>query len=423
MVWLSYCDQGAYTQAFAPVSAFKETSMAKKTTAKNDNTKSDATDRDTELEKALQKIKKAFGEGAVMKMGDRPELKVDVVSTGILSLDLALGVGGLPRGRIVEVYGPESTGKTTIALQTIAELQKSGGKAAYIDAENAMDPKYAAELGVNIDDLLLSQPNSGEQGLEIAEMLIESAAVDIVVIDSVAALVPKAEIEGAIGDSHVGLQARLMSQALRKMAGSINNTNTLVIFINQLREKVGVMFGNPEVTPGGRALKFYASVRIEVKRGQQVKDGKDVVGFASKLKVTKNKVAPPFKSVETTMSFGHGIEHNTDMINLATDKDNDIDVITKSGSWYNYGKERLGQGLVNASHYLDEHPEISKEIQEKIREQVAPKKPEETDKQQDDKEDDQASGDKKTEKTTTTDTEKKADKKDDPASFGVDRLV
>lgn len=397
--------------------------MAKKTTAKNDNTKYDATDRDTELEKALQKIKKAFGEGAVMKMGDRPELKVDVVSTGILSLDLALGVGGLPRGRIVEVYGPESTGKTTIALQTIAELQKSGGKAAYIDAENAMDPKYAAELGVNIDDLLLSQPNSGEQGLEIAEMLIESAAVDIVVIDSVAALVPKAEIEGAIGDSHVGLQARLMSQALRKMAGSINNTNTLVIFINQLREKVGVMFGNPEVTPGGRALKFYASVRIEVKRGQQVKDGKDVVGFASKLKVTKNKVAPPFKSVETTMSFGHGIEHNTDMINLATDKDNDIDVITKSGSWYNYGKERLGQGLVNASHYLDEHPEISKEIEEKIREQVAPKKPEETDEKQDDKKDDQASADKKTEKTTTTDTEKKADKKDDPASFGVDRLV
>ncbi|WP_165846818.1 recombinase RecA [Lacticaseibacillus paracasei] len=397
--------------------------MAKKTTAKNDNAKSDATDRDTELEKALQKIKKAFGEGAVMKMGDRPELKVDVVSTGILSLDLALGVGGLPRGRIVEVYGPESTGKTTIALQTIAELQKSGGKAAYIDAENAMDPKYAAELGVNIDDLLLSQPNSGEQGLEIAEMLIESAAVDIVVIDSVAALVPKAEIEGAIGDSHVGLQARLMSQALRKMAGSINNTNTLVIFINQLREKVGVMFGNPEVTPGGRALKFYASVRIEVKRGQQVKDGKDVVGFASKLKVTKNKVAPPFKSVETTMSFGHGIEHNTDMINLATDKDNDIDVITKSGSWYNYGKERLGQGLVNASHYLHEHPEISKEIEEKIREQVAPKKPEETDEKQDDKKDDQASADKKTEKTTTTDTEKKADKKDDPASFGVDRLV
>ncbi|MGO2743852.1 MAG: recombinase RecA [Lacticaseibacillus paracasei] len=397
--------------------------MAKKTTAKNDNAKSDATDRDTELEKALQKIKKAFGEGAVMKMGDRPELKVDVVSTGILSLDLALGVGGLPRGRIVEVYGPESTGKTTIALQTIAELQKSGGKAAYIDAENAMDPKYAAELGVNIDDLLLSQPNSGEQGLEIAEMLIESAAVDIVVIDSVAALVPKAEIEGAIGDSHVGLQARLMSQELRKMAGSIINTNTLVIFINQLREKVGVMFGNPEVTPGGRALKFYASVRIEVKRGQQVKDGKDVVGFASKLKVTKNKVAPPFKSVETTMSFGHGIEHNTDMINLATDKDNDIDVITKSGSWYNYGKERLGQGLVNASHYLDEHPEISKEIEEKIREQVAPKKPEETDEKQDDKKDDQASADKKTGKTTTTDTEKKADKKDDPASFGVDRLV
>ena len=423
MVWLSYCDQGAYTQTFAPVSEFMDTIMANNTTAKNDNTKSDATDRDTELEKALQKIKKAFGEGAVMKMGDRPELKVDVVSTGILSLDLALGVGGLPRGRIVEVYGPESTGKTTIALQTIAELQKSGGKAAYIDAENAMDPKYAAELGVNIDDLLLSQPNSGEQGLEIAEMLIESAAVDIVVIDSVAALVPKAEIEGAIGDSHVGLQARLMSQALRKMAGSINNTNTLVIFINQLREKVGVMFGNPEVTPGGRALKFYASVRIEVKRGQQVKDGKDVVGFASKLKVTKNKVAPPFKSVETTMSFGHGIEHNTDMINLATDKDNDIDVITKSGSWYNYGKERLGQGLVNASHYLDEHPEISKEIEEKIREQVAPKKPEEADEKQDDKKDDQASADKKTEKTTTTDTEKKAGKKDDPASFGVDRLV
>jgi len=358
-----------------------------------------------------------------MKMGDRPELKVDVVSTGILSLDLALGVGGLPRGRIVEIYGPESTGKTTIALQTIAELQKSGGKAAYIDAENAMDPKYAAELGVNIDDLLLSQPNSGEQGLEIAEMLIESAAVEIVVIDSVAALVPKAEIEGAIGDSHVGLQARLMSQALRKMAGSINNTNTLVIFINQLREKVGVMFGNPEVTPGGRALKFYASVRIEVKKGQQVKDGKDVIGFASKLKVTKNKVAPPFKTVETTMSFGHGIEHNTDMINLVTEKDSKFDVITKSGSWYNYGKERLGQGLVNASHYLDEHPEISKEIEAKIREQAAPKKPEETDDDKKDaKKDVKSTDEAKTEKPAEAD-EKQDDKKDDPSSFGVDRLV
>lgn len=397
--------------------------MAKKTTTKNDNTKSDTTDRETELEKALQKIKKAFGEGAVMKMGDRPELKIDVVSTGILSLDLALGVGGLPRGRIVEIYGPESTGKTTIALQTIAELQKSGGKAAYIDAENAMDPKYAAELGVNIDDLLLSQPNSGEQGLEIAEMLIESAAVDIVVIDSVAALVPKAEIEGAIGDNHVGLQARLMSQALRKMAGSINNTNTLVIFINQLREKVGVMFGNPEVTPGGRALKFYASVRIEVKKGQQVKDGKDVIGFASKLKVTKNKVAPPFKTVETTMSFGHGIEHNTDMINLVTEKDSKFDVITKSGSWYNYGKERLGQGLVNASRYLDEHPELSKEIEAKIREQAAPKKPEETDDaKKDAKKDVKSTDETKTEKPAETD-EKQDDKKDDPSSFGVDRLV
>lgn len=397
--------------------------MAKKTTTKNDNTKSDTTDRETELEKALQKIKKAFGEGAVMKMGDRPELKIDVVSTGILSLDLALGVGGLPRGRIVEIYGPESTGKTTIALQTIAELQKSGGKAAYIDAENAMDPKYAAELGVNIDDLLLSQPNSGEQGLEIAEMLIESAAVDIVVIDSVAALVPKAEIEGAIGDSHVGLQARLMSQALRKMAGSINNTNTLVIFINQLREKVGVMFGNPEVTPGGRALKFYASVRIEVKKGQQVKDGKNVIGFASKLKVTKNKVAPPFKTVETTMSFGHGIEHNTDMINLVTEKDSKFDVITKSGSWYNYGKERLGQGLVNASRYLDEHPELSKEIEAKIREQAAPKKPEETDDaKKDAKKDVKSTDEAKTEKPAEAD-EKQDDKKDDPSSFGVDRLV
>ena len=395
--------------------------MAKKTTTKADNKKSDATDRETELEKALQKITKAFGEGAVMKMGDRPELKIDVVSTGILSLDLALGVGGLPRGRIVEIYGPESSGKTTIALQTIAELQKTGGKAAYIDAENAMDPKYAAELGVNIDDLLLSQPNSGEQGLEIAEMLIESAAVDVVVIDSVAALVPKAEIEGAIGDSHVGLQARLMSQALRKMAGTINNTNTLVIFINQLREKVGIVFGNPEVTPGGRALKFYASVRIEVRKGQQVKDGKNVVGFASKLKVTKNKVAPPFKTVETTMSFGHGIEHNTDMINLATDKNNDLDVITKSGSWYNYGKERLGQGLVNASHYLDEHPEVSKEIEAKIREQSAPK-PKEDDDKKDTAKDEKTTADKKPEEKPTAD-KKPDDKKDDPSSFGVDRLV
>ena len=240
-------------------------------------------------------------------------------------------------------------------------------------------------------------------------------------IDSVAALVPKAEIEGAIGDSHVGLQARLMSQALRKMAGTINNTNTLVIFINQLREKVGIVFGNPEVTPGGRALKFYASVRIEVRKGQQVKDGKNVVGFASKLKVTKNKVAPPFKTVETTMSFGHGIEHNTDMINLATDKDNDLDVITKSGSWYNYGKERLGQGLVNASHYLDEHPEVSKEIEAKIREQSAPK-PKEEDEKKDTAKDEKTTADKKPEEKPTTD-KKPDDKKDDPSSFGVDRLV
>lgn len=340
----------------------------KKPITRNAHEISDEKDRKLALATALNKIKKDFGEGAVMRMGDKSLTNIDVFSTGILSLDIALGVGGFPKGRIIEIYGPESSGKTTIALQAVASIQKAGGVAAYIDAENAMDPKYATALGVNIDELLLSQPDTGEQGLEIADALIQSGAVSILVVDSVAALVPEAEIEGVIGDSHVGLQARMMSQALRKLTASIFKTQTIVIFINQLREKIGVQFGNPETTPGGRALKFYATIRLDVRRAQQVKDGTNVIGNTTKIRVTKNKVAPPFKAIETTMSYGHGISHNGDMIALGSDdKGPAAGIIKKSGSWYSYNGERLGQGAVNAEAYLDSHPEMSKEIETVIR--------------------------------------------------------
>ncbi len=298
-----------------------------------------------------------------MRMGESPNTAVDAISTGILSLDIALGIGGFPRGRVVEIFGAESSGKTTIALQTVASVQGNGGTAAYIDAENALDPEYAKALGVNIDDLLLSQPGTGEEGLQIADALIGSGAIDLVVVDSVAALVPKSEIEGDIGDSHVGLQARLMSQALRKLTANINKTNTVVIFINQLREKVGVMFGNPETTPGGRALKFYSSVRLRVSGSKQSKEGQEVVGKETKIKVAKNKVAPPFKTVQTLMSFGHGIEPIADMVNLAVEQD----IINKSGSWYSYGEERLGQGLNKTVANLKDRPELVDEITHKVR--------------------------------------------------------
>ncbi|WP_119327370.1 recombinase RecA [Companilactobacillus musae] len=320
-------------------------------------------ERQKALDVALKKIEKDFGKGAIMRMGDDLNTQISTVSTGSLALDNALGVGGFPRGRIVEIYGPESSGKTTVALHAVAEVQKQGGTAAYIDAENAMDPAYATALGVNIDDLLLSQPDTGEQGLEIADALVSSGAVDIVVVDSVAALVPRAEIEGDMGDSHVGLQARLMSQALRKLSGSINKTKTIALFINQIREKVGIMFGNPETTPGGRALKFYSTIRLEVRRAEQIKDGTDVIGNRTKIKVVKNKVAPPFKIALVDIMYGHGISQTGELVDMAVDKD----IIDKSGSWYSYGDERIGQGRENAKTYLAENPEKMEEIKQKVR--------------------------------------------------------
>ena len=320
-------------------------------------------ERKTALDAALKKIEKNYGKGAIMRMGDNANTQVSTISTGSLALDNALGVGGFPRGRIVEIYGPESSGKTTVALNAVAEVQKNGGTAAYIDAENAMDPQYAENLGVNIDDLLLSQPDTGEQGLEIADALVTSGAIDIVVVDSVAALVPRAEIEGEMGDSHVGLQARLMSQALRKLSGSINKTKTIAIFINQIREKVGVMFGNPETTPGGRALKFYSTVRLEVRRAEQIKEGTNVIGNRTKIKVVKNKVAPPFKVAEVDIMYGQGISREGELVDMAVEKD----IVNKSGSWYAYNGERIGQGRENAKKYLKENPEIEKEIREAVR--------------------------------------------------------
>jgi recombination protein RecA len=321
-------------------------------------------DRQAALEMALKQIEKQFGKGSIMKMGEQTDTRISTVPSGSLALDAALGVGGYPRGRIIEIYGPESSGKTTVALHAIAEVQAKGGQAAFIDAEHALDPKYAHQLGVNIDELLLSQPDTGEQALEIAEALVRSGAVDIIVIDSVAALVPKAEIEGEMGDAHVGLQARLMSQALRKLSGAINKSKTIAVFINQIREKVGVMFGNPETTPGGRALKFYSTIRLEVRRAETLKQGNDMVGNKTKIKVVKNKVAPPFRTAEVDIMYGEGISKEGEIVDLGSD----LDIVQKSGSWYSYNDERLGQGRENAKLFLKENPEIRLEIQKKIRE-------------------------------------------------------
>ncbi|SFH77448.1 recombinase RecA [Pisciglobus halotolerans] len=322
-----------------------------------------ADDRKKALDLALKKIEKNFGKGSVMKMGEKVDTKISTIPSGSLALDVALGVGGFPRGRIIEVYGPESSGKTTVALHAVAEVQKQGGVAAFIDAENALDPKYATALGVNIDELLLSQPDTGEQGLEIADALVSSGAVDIVIVDSVAALVPRAEIEGEMGDAHVGLQARLMSQALRKLSGSINKTKTIVLFINQIREKVGVMFGNPETTPGGRALKFYSTVRLEVRRAEQIKQGTEVLGNRTRIKVVKNKVAPPFRVAEVDIMYGKGISQVGELVDMGAEKD----IIDKAGAWYSYGEERIGQGRENAKNYFLDHPELRAEIEGKVR--------------------------------------------------------
>lgn len=322
------------------------------------------TDKDKALEQVMAEIEKQFGKGAIMKLGSESHMEIEVTPSGSLSLDVALGVGGFPKGRIIEVYGPESSGKTTIALQAVAEVQKRGGKAAYIDAEHALDPVYAKNLGVNLNELLLSQPDTGEQALEICEALVRSNAVSIVVIDSVAALVPQAEIEGEMGDSHVGLQARLMSQALRKLSGVINKTNTTAIFINQLREKVGIMFGNPETTPGGRALKFYASVRLDIRRGEQIKMGDSVIGNKTNIKVVKNKVAPPFKVANVDIMYGEGISYEGELVDLASE----LDIIDKSGAWYAYNGEKIGQGKENAKIFLKNNPDIAAEVERQIRE-------------------------------------------------------
>lgn len=330
------------------------------------------------LDMALTQIEKQFGKGSIMRLGADTHLNVEVIPTGCLELDVALGVGGLPRGRVIEIFGPESSGKTTVALHVIAEAQKLGGTAAFIDAEHALDPSYTARLGVNLDNLLVSQPDTGEQALEITEALVRSGAVDVVVIDSVAALVPKAEIEGEMGDSHVGLQARLMSQALRKLSGIISKSNTVAIFINQLREKVGVMFGNPEVTPGGRALKFYSSIRLDVRRVETLKQGADMVGNRTRVKVVKNKVAPPFKQAEFDIIYGEGISKEGSILDLAAEKD----IVNKSGAWYSYGDIRLGQGRENARQFLKENQEIRDEIELKVLKEFGldgTKKPEDTD--------------------------------------------
>ena len=320
-------------------------------------------DKDKALEQVLCDIEKQFGKGSIMKLGDNKHMKVDVCSSGCLSLDIALGVGGYPKGRIIEIYGPESSGKTTFALQAIAAHQREGGRAAFIDAEHALDPVYAEKLGVNIDELLLSQPDTGEQALEICEALVRSEALSIIVIDSVAALVPQAEIDGEMGDSHVGLQARLMSQALRKLSGSINKTKTTCIFINQLREKVGVMFGNPETTPGGRALKFYASIRLDIRRAEQLKMGEGIVGNRTVIKVVKNKVAPPFKTATVDIMYGEGVSREGEVLDLAVD----AGVVDKSGAWYSYNGERLGQGKEAVKLMLKENTKLRDEIELKVR--------------------------------------------------------
>ena len=316
------------------------------------------------IEMAMGQIEKQFGKGSVMKLGEDATANIDAVSTGCLDLDIALGIGGVPRGRIIEIYGPESSGKTTIALHVVAEAQKLGGAAAYIDAEHALDPGYASKLGVDIDNLVVSQTDTGEQGLEIAEALVRSGAIDVLVVDSVAALVPRAEIEGEMGDSHVGLQARLMSQALRKLAGSINQTKCVAIFINQLREKVGIMFGNPEVTPGGRALKFYASVRMDIRRIDSIKQGDAIMGNRTRVKVIKNKVAPPFRQAEFDIMYNEGISKTGNLVDVGVKEE----IIQKSGAWFSYGDIRLGQGRENAKQYLKDNEEIALEIERKIRE-------------------------------------------------------
>ena len=321
-------------------------------------------DKKEAIEMALLQIEKSYGKGSVMKLGDRQHLSVEALPTGALSLDIALGLGGLPKGRIIEIYGPESSGKTTVALHAIAEAQKRGGEVAFIDAEHALDPVYAKKLGVQVENLIVSQPDTGEQALEIAEMLVRSNAIDVIVIDSVAALVPKSEIDGDMGDSHVGLHARLMSQALRKLAGVISRTNTIAIFINQLREKVGVIYGNPEVTTGGRALKFYASVRLDIRKQELIKQGTDVIGVRTKAKVVKNKVAPPFKEAEFDIMYGEGISKEGCLIDVGVA----CGVIDKSGAWYNYGEDRIGQGKENAKKYLRDNPDILEKVEAEIRE-------------------------------------------------------
>ncbi|HRR57235.1 MAG TPA: recombinase RecA [Acidobacteriota bacterium] len=331
----------------------------------------DAEKRKRAIEMALAQIERQFGKGSIMRLGGDREISVPVIRSGSLALDAALGVGGFPRGRVVEIYGPESSGKTTVALHAIAEAQKEGGTAAFIDAEHAMDAEYARRLGVNIDELLVSQPDSGEQALEIAEVLVRSGAVDILVIDSVAALVPRAELEGEMGDSHVGLQARLMSQALRKLTGIVSKSRTCMVFINQIREKIGVMFGNPETTTGGRALKFYATIRLEVRRIGALRDGEESVGSRTKAKVVKNKLAPPFKEAEFDIVYGEGISKEGEILDLAVDHG----IIEKSGSWFSYGKERLGQGRQNAKQFLRDNPEIATEVEEKVRTALGLSKP------------------------------------------------
>ena len=325
------------------------------------------TEKKKALEMAMSQIEKQFGKGSVMKLGEFKAMEVEAIPTGALSLDIALGIGGVPRGRIIEIYGPESSGKTTLALHVIAEAQKMGGEAAFIDAEHALDPIYARKLGVDIDDLIVSQPDTGEQALEITESLIRSGALDVIVVDSVAALVPKAEIDGDMGDSHMGLQARLMSQALRKLAGALNKTKTVLIFINQLREKIGVMFGNPETTTGGRALKFYASVRMDIRKIENIKQDGEVKGSRVRVKVIKNKVAPPFREAEFDIVYGEGISKAGNILDMAVN----LDIIEKAGSWFSYNGERIGQGRENVKKYLKENPDILKDVEEKVRDNFA----------------------------------------------------
>ena len=323
-------------------------------------------ERDKALEMAMGQIEKQFGKGAIMRMGENTHMQIESISTGALSLDLALGIGGLPRGRIVELFGPESSGKSTLAMHVVAEAQRNGGICAYIDAEHAMDPIYAKAIGVNVDDLLISQPDTGEQALEITDMLIRSGALDVIIIDSVAALTPRAEIEGEMGDTHVGLQARLMSQALRKLTGTLSKSSTIAIFINQLREKIGIMFGSPEVTPGGRALKFYASIRLDIRRIESIKDGAEVVGNRTRVKVVKNKCASPFKQCEFDIMYGKGISREGTLLDVATD----LGLVRKSGAWYTYEGEQIGQGRENAKAFLAENLELVIEISEKVRQKV-----------------------------------------------------